>query len=155
MAPAESRLMKMYWPRLRLTTDWLTHCVARHPRPTLCMYLHLSTTSAQLLTTPPYRARHVLPTHWYSATGLRHIWIRSRNLIGQGNVGNCTSLGGKCANNNNNNFTCFLLRHAVCVDYLYLYTVSQETRHLTLAHNFTKHLPIFKILSLLDSVGNL
>ena len=35
------------------------------------------------------------------------------------------------------------------------YTVSQKTRHLTLAHNFTKYWPIFKILSLLDSVGNL
>ena len=35
------------------------------------------------------------------------------------------------------------------------YTVSQKTRHLTLAHNFTKYGPIFKILSLLDSVGNL
>ena len=35
-------------------------------------------------------------------------------------------------------------------------TVSQKkTRHLTLAHNFTKYLPIFKILLLLDSVGNL
>ena len=32
---------------------------------------------------------------------------------------------------------------------------SKKTRHLTLAHNFTKYLPIFKILSLLDSVGNL
>ena len=31
----------------------------------------------------------------------------------------------------------------------------KKTRHLTLAHNFTKYLPIFKILSLLDSVGNL
>ena len=35
------------------------------------------------------------------------------------------------------------------------YTVSQKTRHLTLAHNFTKYWPIFKILLLLDSVGNL
>jgi len=35
------------------------------------------------------------------------------------------------------------------------YTVSQKRRHLTLAHNFTKYWPIFKILSLLDSVGNL
>ena len=34
------------------------------------------------------------------------------------------------------------------------YTVSQK-RHLTLAHSFTKCWPIFKILSLLDSVGNL
>jgi len=32
------------------------------------------------------------------------------------------------------------------------YTVSQKTRHLTLAHKFTKYWPIFKIL--LDSVGN-
>ena len=31
----------------------------------------------------------------------------------------------------------------------------KKTRHLTLAHNFTKYLPIFKILSLLDLVGNL
>ena len=31
----------------------------------------------------------------------------------------------------------------------------KKTRHLTLAHNFTKYWPIFKILSLLDSVGNL
>jgi len=37
----------------------------------------------------------------------------------------------------------------------HLYTVSQKTRHLTLAHNFTKYWPIFKILSLLDLVGNL
>jgi len=35
------------------------------------------------------------------------------------------------------------------------YTVSQKTRHLTLAHNFNKYLQIFEILSLLDSVGNL
>ena len=35
------------------------------------------------------------------------------------------------------------------------YTVSQKRGHLTLAHNFTKYWPIFKILSLLDSVGNL
>ena len=34
------------------------------------------------------------------------------------------------------------------------YTVSQK-RHLTLAHNFTKYWPIFKLLSLLDSVGTL
>ena len=32
---------------------------------------------------------------------------------------------------------------------------SKKTRHLTLAHNFTKYLPIFKILSLLDSAENL
>ena len=32
---------------------------------------------------------------------------------------------------------------------------SKNTRHLTFAHNFTKYWPIFKILSLLDSVGNL
>ena len=32
---------------------------------------------------------------------------------------------------------------------------SKKTRHETLAHNFTKYCPIFKILSLLDSVGNL
>jgi len=31
----------------------------------------------------------------------------------------------------------------------------KKTRHLTLAHNFTKYLPLFKILSLLDSAGNL
>jgi len=31
----------------------------------------------------------------------------------------------------------------------------KKTRHLTLAHNFTNYGPIFKILSLLDSVGNL
>jgi len=37
-----------------------------------------------------------------------------------------------------------------------IYTVSQKkTRHLTLVHNFTKYIPIFKILSLLDLVGNL
>jgi len=35
------------------------------------------------------------------------------------------------------------------------YTVSQKTRHQTLAHNLTKYWPIFKILSLLDSTGNL
>jgi len=39
--------------------------------------------------------------------------------------------------------------------YYYFYTVSKKTRHLTFAHNFTKYWPIFKILSLLDSVGNL
>jgi len=32
---------------------------------------------------------------------------------------------------------------------------SKKTRHLTLAQNLTKYWPIFKILSLLDSVGNL
>ena len=31
----------------------------------------------------------------------------------------------------------------------------KKTRHQTLAHNFTKYWPIFKILPLLDSVGNL
>jgi len=36
-----------------------------------------------------------------------------------------------------------------------LHRESKKTRHLTLAHNFTKYWPIFKILSLLDSVGNL
>jgi len=37
-----------------------------------------------------------------------------------------------------------------------LYTMSQKkTRHQTLAHNFTKYWPIFKILSLLDSAGNM
>ena len=36
-----------------------------------------------------------------------------------------------------------------------LYTVSQKTRHLTLARNFAKYRPIFKLLSLLDSAGNL
>ena len=35
------------------------------------------------------------------------------------------------------------------------YTVSQKTRHLTLAHNFTNYWPIFKIISLLHSAGNL
>jgi len=29
----------------------------------------------------------------------------------------------------------------------------KKTRHLTLAHNFTKYWPIFKIITLLDSVG--
>jgi len=37
----------------------------------------------------------------------------------------------------------------------HMYTVSQKTRHLTLAHNFTKYWPIFTIRSLSDSVGNL
>ena len=36
-----------------------------------------------------------------------------------------------------------------------LHCESKKTRHVTLAHIFTKYLPIFKILSLLDSVGNL
>ena len=37
-----------------------------------------------------------------------------------------------------------------------MYTVSQKkTRHQTLAHNFTKYWPILKILSALDSLGNL
>ena len=44
---------------------------------------------------------------------------------------------------------------APCQREIGLYTVSQKTRHLTLAHNFTKYSPIFKILSQLDSVGNL
>jgi len=35
------------------------------------------------------------------------------------------------------------------------YTVSQKNKTPTLAHNFTKYLPVFKILSLLDSVDNL
>jgi len=39
--------------------------------------------------------------------------------------------------------------------YDYLHRESKKTRHQTLAHNFTKYWPIFKILSLLDSVGNL
>jgi len=36
-----------------------------------------------------------------------------------------------------------------------LHRESKKTTHLTLAHKFTKYWPIFKILSLLDSVGNL
>jgi len=36
-----------------------------------------------------------------------------------------------------------------------LHRESKKTRHLTLAHNFTKYWPIFKTISLLDSVGNL
>jgi len=36
-----------------------------------------------------------------------------------------------------------------------LHRESKKTRHLTLAHSFTKYWPIFKILSALDSVGNL
>ena len=36
-----------------------------------------------------------------------------------------------------------------------LHRESKKTRHLTLARNFTKYWPIFKILSLVDSVGNL
>jgi len=39
--------------------------------------------------------------------------------------------------------------------YKTIYTVSKKTRHQTLAHNFTKCSPIFGILSLLDSAGNL
>jgi len=35
-----------------------------------------------------------------------------------------------------------------------LHRESKKTRHQTLAHNFTKYWPIFKILSLLASVGN-
>ena len=42
---------------------------------------------------------------------------------------------------------------------LFVYDLStlwvKKTRHLTLAHNFTKYWPIFEIFSLLDSVGNL
>ena len=37
----------------------------------------------------------------------------------------------------------------------HLHRESKKTRHQTLAHNFTKYWTIFKILSLLDSVGNL
>ena len=36
-----------------------------------------------------------------------------------------------------------------------LHCESKKTRHQTLAMNVTKYWPIFKILSLLDSVGNL
>jgi len=36
-----------------------------------------------------------------------------------------------------------------------LYTVTQKTRHISLVRNFAKCLPIFKILSLLDSAVNL
>ena len=36
-----------------------------------------------------------------------------------------------------------------------LHRESKKTRQLTLVHNFTKYWPIFKILSLLDSVGSL
>ena len=36
-----------------------------------------------------------------------------------------------------------------------LHRESKKTRHLTLAHNFTKYWPILKILSPLDSLGNL
>ena len=36
-----------------------------------------------------------------------------------------------------------------------LHRESKKTIHLTLAHNFTKYWPIFKILSLFDSVENL
>ena len=32
-----------------------------------------------------------------------------------------------------------------CIYVSYIYTVSQKPRHLTLAHNFTKYWPIFKI----------
>ena len=45
--------------------------------------------------------------------------------------------------------------YAQHVNNMTFYTVSQKTRHLTLAHNFAKYWPIFKILSLLDSVENL
>ena len=37
----------------------------------------------------------------------------------------------------------------------HIHRESKKTRHQTLAHNFTKYWPIFKILLLLDSVGNL
>jgi len=43
----------------------------------------------------------------------------------------------------------------VYLSFLVLHRESKKTRHLTLAHNFTEYWPIFKILSLLDSVGNL
>ena len=46
-------------------------------------------------------------------------------------------------------------KHRKSTTSLKLHCESQKTRHLTLAHNFTKYLPIFKILSLLDSVGHL
>jgi len=40
--------------------------------------------------------------------------------------------------------------------YIYMYTVSQKkTKHPTLGHNFTNYYPIFKIISLADSVVNL
>jgi len=44
---------------------------------------------------------------------------------------------------------------AYFVQYGIVHRESKKTRHQTLAHNFTKYWPIFKILSLLDSVGNL
>jgi len=45
--------------------------------------------------------------------------------------------------------------HAYHATIHYTTTPLVKKRHLTLAHNFTKYWPIFKILSLLDSVGNL
>jgi len=43
----------------------------------------------------------------------------------------------------------------IIINNIIIYTVSQKTRHLTLAHNLTEYWPIFKILSLLYSAGSL
>jgi len=50
---------------------------------------------------------------------------------------------------------CVCVRACVFNSVSYVHRESKKTRHLTLAHNFTKYWPIFKILSLLDLVGNL
>jgi len=38
--------------------------------------------------------------------------------------------------------------------FVFIYTVSQKTRHQTLGHNFTNYYPILKIFSLADLAGN-
>jgi len=53
-------------------------------------------------------------------------------------------------------FSCFCLSRAgIFGEMKILHRESKKQRHQTLAHNFTKYWPIFKIFSLLDSVGNL
>ena len=47
------------------------------------------------------------------------------------------------------------LRNLLWINTLHLHRESKKTRHLTLAHNFTAYWPIFKILPLFDSEGNL
>jgi len=47
------------------------------------------------------------------------------------------------------------IRYGVATSYSVVHRESKKTRHQTLDHNFTNYYPIFKILSLADSVVNL
>ena len=50
-------------------------------------------------------------------------------------------------------FSRYLALHKICM-YVCMYVHRKSKKHLTVAHNFTKYWPIFKIISLLDSEGN-